>query len=517
MAQVLLVEDDAAIRTTLTRALREQGHSVTAIGAGLPALTAAVETKPDVVLLDLGLPDVDGADILSMLRAVSDVPVIVATARDDESEMVRVLDIGADDYVIKPFTASQLNARIRAVLRRMGRTDEDPVITVGGLVIDTRSYEVTVDGRPVELARKEFELLLALARRAGEVVSKRDLLSEVWQLAWGGSDRTVDVHLSWLRRKLGESRRSAAVPAQRARRGRASDGADRRLTVRRRILLLVVGMTTLVVLAFAIPLMFLTHSVVGSNADTSIGQQATGIANSLRATTFTPAQVRTSSSDKPTTPGTRSRCACPTGRSSVRHRPTATISRAAVSRRQRCRALPGTRSERSARSCPGHAGPGPPVERRRGRRRLRADTRRRRVRNGPSERVSELDVVSIKAPRVPLCWWGAACNLTARGCRQPTRSPASTWRGAGSAYQFTILRLVARPADAGHAGRDRRGAADDEVREGRASRPASAERPDLGSVEPPVGARAPGRRASSGPNATRSSAARGGRRARTSA
>jgi len=205
MVQVLLVEDDAAIRTTLTRALRDQGHSVAAVGAGLPALSAAVESKPDVVLLDLGLPDVDGSDILSMLRSVSDIPVIVATARDDEAEMVRVLDLGADDYVIKPFTASQLNARIRAVLRRMGRTDEDPVITIGGLVIDTRSYEVTVDGRPVELARKEFELLLALARRAGEVVSKRDLLSEVWQLAWGGSDRTVDVHLSWLRRKLGES------------------------------------------------------------------------------------------------------------------------------------------------------------------------------------------------------------------------------------------------------------------------------------------------------------------------
>ena len=90
-------------------------------------------------------------------------------------------------------------------MRRAGRTDEDPVITVGGLSIDTRSREVTVDGRPVELARKEFDLLLALARRAGEVVSKRDLLAEVWQLAWGGSDRTVDVHLSWLRRKLGET------------------------------------------------------------------------------------------------------------------------------------------------------------------------------------------------------------------------------------------------------------------------------------------------------------------------
>ena len=209
MAQVLLVEDDAAIRTALTRALRELGHAVEAVGSGMPALTAAVEHKPDVVLLDLGLPDIDGADVLSMLRAVSDIPVIIATARDDETEMVRLLDLGADDYVIKPFTAAQLNARIKAVLRRMGRTEEDPVITVGGLVIDTRSYEVTVDGRSVELARKEFELLLALARRQGEVVTKRDLLGEVWQLAWGGSDRTVDVHLSWLRRKLGET---AAAP-----------------------------------------------------------------------------------------------------------------------------------------------------------------------------------------------------------------------------------------------------------------------------------------------------------------
>lgn len=207
MAQVLLVEDDAGIRTALTRALREQGHSVASVGAGMAALSAVVEQKPDVVLLDLGLPDIDGADVLSMLRAISDVPVIVATARDDESEMVRLLDLGADDYVIKPFTAAQVTARIRAVLRRMGRTDEDPVVRVGGLSIDTRSYEVTVDGRPVELARKEFELLLALARRAGEVVTKRDLLAEVWQLAWGGSDRTVDVHLSWLRRKLGETAR----------------------------------------------------------------------------------------------------------------------------------------------------------------------------------------------------------------------------------------------------------------------------------------------------------------------
>jgi DNA-binding response OmpR family regulator len=205
MSQVLLVEDDAAIRIALTRSLHDHGHVVTSVGSGMPALTAAVEQRPDVVLLDLGLPDVDGADVLSMLRAVSDVPVIIATARDDEADVVRLLDLGADDYVIKPFTAAQLNARIKAVLRRSGRADGDPAIVVGGLRIDTRSREVTIDGRVVDLARKEFDLLLVLARRSGEVVTKRDLLAEVWQQAWGGSDRTVDVHLSWLRRKLGES------------------------------------------------------------------------------------------------------------------------------------------------------------------------------------------------------------------------------------------------------------------------------------------------------------------------
>lgn len=210
MPQVLLVEDDSAIRVALTRSLHDQGHVVRTAVSGMTALTDAVEQKPEVILLDLGLPDIDGADVLSMLRAVSDVPVIVATARDDEAEIVRLLDLGADDYVIKPFSGAQLNARIRAVLRRTGRgdgsADEAPIV-LGGLRIDTRSREVTVDGTPVELARKEFDLLLALARRAGEVVTKRDLLADVWQLAWGGSDRTVDVHLSWLRRKLGESAR----------------------------------------------------------------------------------------------------------------------------------------------------------------------------------------------------------------------------------------------------------------------------------------------------------------------
>jgi DNA-binding response OmpR family regulator len=211
MPNVVLVEDDESIRTALVRALRDRGHVVTAISRGIEAISAIVDSEPDVVILDLGLPDIDGADVLAMVRAVTQVPVVIATARDDEREVVRLLNLGADDYVVKPFGAAQIDARISAVLRRIGapKSSVDRSITVGGLVIDPASRSVELDGQAVELSRKEFDLLLALARRPGEVVSKRELLAEVWQLAWGGADRTVDVHLSWLRRKLGET---AATP-----------------------------------------------------------------------------------------------------------------------------------------------------------------------------------------------------------------------------------------------------------------------------------------------------------------
>jgi DNA-binding response OmpR family regulator len=157
--------------------------------------------------LDLGLPDLDGSDVLNMIRAVSEVPVIVATARDDDSSIVRLLDSGADDYVVKPFTARQMDARIRALLRRSasGTPERLEPVVVGQLSVDASSREVTLAGEPIELTRKEFDLLLVLARRPGEVVTKRELLADVWHQAWGGGDRTVDVHLSWLRRKLGET------------------------------------------------------------------------------------------------------------------------------------------------------------------------------------------------------------------------------------------------------------------------------------------------------------------------
>ncbi|MEQ6901665.1 response regulator transcription factor [Nocardioides sp. YIM 152588] len=206
MVHLLLVEDDEAIRRSLARGLTDQGATVAAVGSAVEAIQALPTERPDVVVLDLGLPDLDGADVLALIRAQGDLPVVVATARDDDREVVRLLDAGADDYLIKPFSAAQAMARVRAVLRRTARAQpEEQRVVVGGLTIDAVSRTASLDGRDLDLNRKEFDLLLALASRTGQVISKRQLLAEVWQQPWGGADRTVDVHLSWLRRKLGES------------------------------------------------------------------------------------------------------------------------------------------------------------------------------------------------------------------------------------------------------------------------------------------------------------------------
>ena len=202
---VLVVEDDPAIRSALIRSLSERGHAVASAADAMTGLREAVESRPDLVVLDLGLPDLDGTEMLRMLRAVSQVPVIVATARDDDQSVVRALDAGADDYVVKPFSAVTLDARIRAVLRRALAPETETVLVLGGLTIDLPSRTVTVDGAVIDLSPREFDLLAYLAARPGQVVSKRELLTEVWRLPYGGADKTVDVHLSWLRRKLGES------------------------------------------------------------------------------------------------------------------------------------------------------------------------------------------------------------------------------------------------------------------------------------------------------------------------
>jgi DNA-binding response OmpR family regulator len=204
MSAVVVVEDDPRIRHAVVRALKDLGHAVAAFDTGMSAVEHVVREAPDVVVLDLGLPDIDGTQLLKLIRGVSNVPIIVATARDGDEEIVATLDAGADDYVVKPFSGAQLDARIRAVLRRVASQGDDPTITVPGLVIDIRGRRAVLGEEELALTRREFDVLAYLAQRTGEVVTKKELLTEVWRQPWGG-DKTVDVHLSWLRRKLGES------------------------------------------------------------------------------------------------------------------------------------------------------------------------------------------------------------------------------------------------------------------------------------------------------------------------
>lgn len=207
MATVLLVEDDHVVRGAMLRSLTNRGHTVHAVATALEALRRVASDAPDLVVLDLGLPDLDGADALRMLRGISDVPIIIATARDDEGEIVRLLQAGADDYMVKPFTGAHLDARVTSVLRRAGRASrtEPTTLEVGQLRVDLGQRLAHLDGNPLNLTRKEFDLLAYLAARPGNVVSRRELLEEVWRQPSIGEDQTIDVHLYWLRRKMGET------------------------------------------------------------------------------------------------------------------------------------------------------------------------------------------------------------------------------------------------------------------------------------------------------------------------
>jgi DNA-binding response OmpR family regulator len=180
---------------------------VQAVATALEALRRVAADAPDLVVLDLGLPDLDGADALRMLRGITDVPIIIATARDDEGEIVRLLRAGADDYMVKPFTGAHLDARVTSVLRRAGRASrtEPTTLEVGRLRVDLGQRIAQLDGEPLNLTRKEFDLLAYLAARPGHVVSRRELLEEVWRQPSIGEDQTIDVHLYWLRRKMGET------------------------------------------------------------------------------------------------------------------------------------------------------------------------------------------------------------------------------------------------------------------------------------------------------------------------
>ena len=205
MASVFVVEDDQQIRQLAVRALAEAGHVVRAEATAMEGLQGILDSAPDIVVLDLGLPDLDGRDLLRMIRAVSDVPVIIATARDDEQEIVATLDAGADEYVVKPFSGAELEARVRALLRRIDIGGTARLLTVGDLRIDLKARTVELAGEPVACNRKEFDLLAYLAAHAGSVVPREELYAEVWGQPYGGADKTIDVHLSWIRRKLGET------------------------------------------------------------------------------------------------------------------------------------------------------------------------------------------------------------------------------------------------------------------------------------------------------------------------
>lgn len=205
MASVVIIEDEHRIRELVARVLADRGHDVESTATAMEGLQAVVRVSPELVILDMGLPDLDGTELLKMIRAVSAVPIIVATARSEDRDVIRTLDAGADDYLVKPFSVDQLEARVRAVLRRSGVEGRQGPLMVGDLAIDVAAREARLDGEPLDLSPKEFDVLRFLAERSGEVVSKRELLAEVWRQPYGGSEKTVDVHISWLRKKLGES------------------------------------------------------------------------------------------------------------------------------------------------------------------------------------------------------------------------------------------------------------------------------------------------------------------------
>ncbi len=202
---VVIIEDDQRIRELVTRVLSQKGFDVDGASTALDGLQRIVQNSPDVVVLDMGLPDLDGADLLKMIRAITDVPVVVATARSDDRDVVRTLNAGADDYLVKPFSVEQLEARLRAVLRRSVAADAGARLVIGDLRIDPSARTADLGEESLQLSPKEFDLLVYLAERVGVVVSKRELMAEVWRQPYGGSEKSVDVHISWIRKKLGET------------------------------------------------------------------------------------------------------------------------------------------------------------------------------------------------------------------------------------------------------------------------------------------------------------------------
>jgi DNA-binding response OmpR family regulator len=208
--KILVVEDDAPIREALTYNLGREGYEVHAVGDGVAALKAARSAPPDLVVLDLMLPELDGFDVTRTLRKESNVPILMLTARDDEIDRVLGLELGADDYLTKPFSMRELLARVKAMLRRakIGEAEaaapkaENQLLASGNLEIDLTRHEAHLDGKVLELKPKEFDVLLFLMRNRGQAFSRDQLLERVWGWEFSGGSRTVDVHVRWLRSKI---------------------------------------------------------------------------------------------------------------------------------------------------------------------------------------------------------------------------------------------------------------------------------------------------------------------------
>ncbi len=210
--RILLVEDDPTLRETVAYNLRGQGYEVLLAADGHRALETARREQPDLLLLDVMLPGIDGFEVCRVLRRESNVPILMLTARSDEVDRVVGLEVGADDYLTKPFSMRELLARVRALLRRVELsreeaaarrdTDEGEALTFGDLTIDLRRREVRLLGAPLRLKPKEFDLLLFLARNQGIALSRDLILERVWGWAYDGASRTVDVHVRWLREKI---------------------------------------------------------------------------------------------------------------------------------------------------------------------------------------------------------------------------------------------------------------------------------------------------------------------------
>ena len=203
--RILFIEDESSISEPFSRALTRAGFEPTVAATASAALELAEQVRPDLVLLDLNLPDADGLDVCRELQRRSDMPILILTARGTETDKLIGLGLGADDYVVKPFSGDEVIARIRAILRRADRGEKPLGPTrVGELEVDPGARRAVFRGEELALSRKEFDLLERLVRDAGRVVTREELMSEIWDVNWFGSTKTLDVHIGWLRRKLGD-------------------------------------------------------------------------------------------------------------------------------------------------------------------------------------------------------------------------------------------------------------------------------------------------------------------------